>query len=543
MAIERQAVPPFARLNLAFAMTLVLGIGAAIRLLPLGESPFPLNDGGLFVTMAKDLAAHGFLLPALTSYNFEAIPFAYPPLGLYLVAIISLVTAADPVTVLRWLPAVLSTVSVLAFYFMSAELLRSRWRGLAAAAAFASMPRSYMWLIVGGGVTRALGLLLALLALHQGILMLRRHRPINVAGTALLGGLTVLAHPQAAVFLSVSLLTLLAFHAFQGRAILSVGQTMFAGAVALMVASPWLIAVIAAHGIGTLLSAAQTGTDPAAGVSQLLGAAFADTPVFDLMTALGVLGIMVRIARRQWMIPIWLLLTLLLDPRAGATYATVPLALSVVPILGELLLRMVPARGAATTLETSTATAVLRSHPAATILTLLLLLMTLTTATRAAINEANPLHGVQPDHATAMAWVRDNTPPDAAFAIVTNRDWWGDYLSEWFPEVANRRSVATVQGSEWRGLPAFLDRLSMDRQLQVCATTTVSCVDQWLETWHLQDISIFIPKGQLYGPNTPTDCCPALRETLTASARYRLVYDGPGASIFAPRAAGGLARQ
>ncbi len=42
---------------------------------------------------------------------------------------------------------------------------------------------------------------------------------------------------------------------------------------------------------------------------------------------------------------------------------------------------------------------------------------------------------------------------------------------------------------------------------------------------------VFVPKGRLDGPLSPADCCPGLRATLVASPRYRLVYDGPGASI------------
>lgn len=534
MTAPSRSSPPIAKLNVAFAMGVVLALAAIVRLQPLGASTFPLNDGGLFSHMASDLARNGFLLPRFTTYNGEAIPFAYPPLGLYLTAILSLFLGGDPTEVTRFLPAVLSTASVLAFYLVAAELLRSRWRGVVAAAAFALLPRSYMWLIVGGGVTRALGLLLALLALHQGIMMLRRHRLVHVVGTAIFGGLTALAHPQAAVFLAVSVVTLLGFHMFRGRGSVAIGQTALAGAGAFLVASPWLAAVITAHGFSTLLSAGRTGLDPGIGASQLLGLAFADSPVFDLFTALGVFGILVRIARRQWMIPSWLLLTIVLDPRAGMTYATVPLALSVVPILAEVLARVVPAHAAWASLESATPLVVLRARPASAILVVLLLFVALRTTSRSAVDQINPLHGLQPDHVTAMAWVHDHAPAEATFAVVTNRYWEGDYVSEWFPSLTGRTSVATVQGSEWSGFTTFLQRLAMFQQLQDCATRTAGCLEEWVRVWELQRPYVFVPTGQLFGPRSPTDCCPALRETLMASVDYRVIYDGPGASIFAP---------
>jgi len=291
---------------------------------------------------------------------------------------------------------------------------------------------------------------------------------------------------------------------------------------------------VATHGVGPILSAGQTALDPGIGLGQLLGLAFTDSPVLDLVTAIGVLGIIVRIARGQWMIPVWLGLTVLIDPRAGTTYATVPLALSVVPVLGELLQRMIPKQGAAATIDSDPLPRLVRTHRAASIVLILLLFITLRTASRAAVDADGPLDGLRANHVVAMEWVRDNTEGEAKFAVVTGRDWAADYVSEWFPVLADRRSVATVQGSEWRGIDAFVERLAIYRQLQDCADQTAACLMSWRDGWSLAGMSIFIPRGQLYGPGSSKDCCPALRESLRTSDRYVLVYDGPGASIFAP---------
>jgi hypothetical protein len=495
---------------------------------------YPLNDGGLFAHMASDLAKNSFQLPEFTTFNGEAIPFAYPPLGLYLTGLLSLFAGGDSIAVVRLLPAALSTGSVLAMYLMASELLRSRWRGVVAAAAFALMPHSYMWLIVGGGVTRSLGLLLALVALQQGIRMLRMHRAVHVLTTAMLGGLTLLSHPQAAVFLVVSLLALLAFHVFRGRGATAIAQLALAGLGGLLVAGPWLLVVVANHGLQPILSAGRTALDPATGAGQLLGLTFTDATVLDLIAALGVLGIVVGMARGQWMIPVWLMLTVLIDPRAGATYATVPLALSVVPIFGELVERMIPTQGGSATLESESMPRLARTNRAASIMIILVLFVTLRTASRTAVDPASPLHGLAADHVAAMDWVRSGVGKEAAFAVVTGRAWESDYLSEWFPVLAERTSIATVQGSEWTGIETFLKRLAMYRQLQDCAAGTANCLESWIEGWHLSGAYVFLPKGQLFGPSSPTDCCPALRETLLNSDRYLLVYDGPGASIFAP---------
>jgi hypothetical protein len=308
-----------------------------------------------------------------------------------------------------------------------------------------------------------------------------------------------------------------------------------AGAGAILVASPWLIAVIATHGIQPIVSAGQTSLDLGAGASSLLGLAFTDTPVLDLMTALGVLGVLLRIARRQWMIPVWLVVAVVVDPRAGTTYATVPLALSVVPVIGELIQRMVPAQGAGGSFETTPMPTLVRRHAAASILLALILFASLRTASRTSVDDEAPLHGLQTEHVVAFEWVAANTPKSADLAVVTGLTWERDYVSEWLPAMTGRRSLATVQGSEWTGKDAFLERLADYRHLQRCSAETKDCVIGWAGTRDLALPYVFLPKGGLAGPHSRVDCCPALRTTLEDAPEYVVAYDGPGATIFAPR--------
>ncbi|HNM37713.1 MAG TPA: hypothetical protein PKI33_11655, partial [Anaerolineales bacterium] len=66
---------------------LILGsaviLGSIVRLLPGVLAGFPLNDGGMFLSMVKDLQTSHYVLPKFTTYNYLNIPFAYPPFGFY----------------------------------------------------------------------------------------------------------------------------------------------------------------------------------------------------------------------------------------------------------------------------------------------------------------------------------------------------------------------------------------------------------------------------------------------------------------------------
>ena len=66
-------------------------------------------------------------------------------------------------------------------------------------------------------------------------------------------------------------------------------------------------------------------------------------------------------------------------------------------------------------------------------------------------------------------------------------------------------------------------------EIRRCNGATVTCYRPVAD-----GASFYVPKGNLAGPFSPEDCCPALRESLAASAGYEIVYDGPGATIAQP---------
>ena len=133
-------------------------------------STFPLNDGGLFVVMIRDILADGFRLPIGTSYNAAGIPFAYPPLALYLAAVLVKITALPMPELLRWLPLIANLGTVAAFAALARSLAPERGSATAAALLFPTLPFSIEWLVTGGGLTRSFGMLfltLAVLAAHR----------------------------------------------------------------------------------------------------------------------------------------------------------------------------------------------------------------------------------------------------------------------------------------------------------------------------------------------------------------------------------------
>ena len=147
---------------------------------------FPLNDGGLFYVMVRDIQRAHYHLPAFTSYNDAHIPFGYSPLAFYLAAVLN-DSGFDLFTLFRVLPFIASTLSIVAFYLLARQMVQSRAAIAVAVIAFAIVPRGFVWLLMGGGLTRSFGYLFALLSLHQvWMLYTRRSLPIRAARDRLL---------------------------------------------------------------------------------------------------------------------------------------------------------------------------------------------------------------------------------------------------------------------------------------------------------------------------------------------------------------------
>ena len=508
-------VPAFA---VGLAAVLVRGIPI------LGSGGFPLNDGGLFYVMARDLQANSFLMPATTSYNGADIPFAYPPLGIYLVAFLHLALPVQLIDLFVWLPLALSLASVAAMFFLARQLLPTRFHALVATAAFAVAPQSYMWVIEGGGVTRGLGLLLALLAAGWTVRYLRDGRAAQGALAMLAGGLAVASHPNAALFAVLAVVLL----GLQAR---TLGRPLRILIGMGVVSAPWWAIVAVRLGPTGLVSAGSLD-GPAVvalrGFFELLSFSTTGEVFLPIVAATGFLGLLLCLNRRIWLLPVWLAVELLVDERLGAMYAMVPLCLAAGYGLADVVMPafvrvsdygrdLMPGE-----LWRSTA---LRDG----------LLGILCIATFGSL--IFDLSAVSPEHALPAAtreayqWVSDNTPAAASFAIITGSPAGTDGSQEWFPALTSRMSVATPQGVEWLGAEKWRSTYKDNVALQACASDTAECLLAWASDRGGAPQYVLLPKGPLLGAGSPNDCCTALRHSLLASGDFVVAYDGPGATI------------
>lgn len=459
--------------------------------------------------------------------------------------------------IFRWLPLALTSATIVAFMFLARAILPSTMTVVAAVVAFALIPRSFLWLLMGGGITRSLGFLFAILSLHQMYLLYTQRQWRFALWATLFSGLTVLSHLGTAPFLAFSIAL---FFLFYGRHKLGVMGSLVVALGTLIISAPWWATVISRHGVEPFLAASATGgsiftdSDIRRGVLGLLarlgigsatGGSTAEA-LFPLLGTLALFGTLASLTSRQFLLPVWWLAILLLEPRAGLTYATIPVSLLAGVGLMEALLPLLNLRPAKRPTFTApgddaSLSMALRSRWwSLGILGVLLGYLTFSAVfTHPALQaETRFLVSLSQEERRAMEWVARSTPVASRFLVLPESEWnsWEtDKTSEWFPVLAQRASVATVQGSEWIPHKVFEKRRQSFKQLRECTQGIAACLDDWSKETGNTFTHVYISYPTLPEDRSYLLCCRLLIQTLKEDPRYELIYSGPGARIFARR--------
>jgi len=287
-----------------FLLILAAIFGLYARLAVPVRDNFPLLDGGLFYAMARDLLANDFHWPLTTSYNQLDIPFAYPPLGIFLLAWLHRLSGVNLLVLMRWIPALVSLLTLPMVYLLARQLLESAEEAALATLLFATLPRAYEWIIMGGGVTRAPGTLFYI-AFAWAAYQAFSHRSWKMAIWAgLFGGLVVLTHPERALHAAAAGLL---FWLWLERSRQGTLRALLIGGGTLLVSAPWWGTVLTRYGGGMLTLAAQAGGPRWLFWAPLLQLDFTDE-ILPLTALLAIYGAFLAWKDGQRLLPVWFVL-------------------------------------------------------------------------------------------------------------------------------------------------------------------------------------------------------------------------------------------
>lgn len=446
---------------------LAIVFGTFMRFNPTMLAGFPINDGGMFAVMVDDLKNSHYLLPAFTTYNHLSIPYAYPPLGFYLGRIAADLFGLSSVQVVRWVPAFFASLSIPAFYLLAVRLLKNKYYAAIATLFFALMPRALSWFVMGGGLTRSPGQFFMLLTLATVIRLYEENRRLDVFLAGIFGGLAVLSHPEAAVHTFVSAIFLWLMLSRKKTAFLN---SILVGMVVLIVTAPWWATVIHYHGVGPLLNGAQTGQKFQA-VFHLVFFVFTEEPYATVIAVLGLIGIAFCLLRREYLLPLWMAIPFFVEGRSAAGPAAIPLAMLAAIGLVDVVWAAMKAMGREGAEQSEHISSVERN-----IMIYLLAYMLFSTYEFGLGLSNATLYS--PDR-EAMSWVRENTPAEARFLVLTGTNQVScDSVLEWFPALTGRQSLYTVQGTEWTQGANFINYVRSTYAVQDCLSSgNDSCLD------------------------------------------------------------------
>ncbi len=442
-----------------------LFFGIVVRLLPVFFVSFPINDGGMFAIMMRDLRLANLSLPVETSYNLLGIPYAYPPFGFYLGIFLQWLGIPELV-LLQWLPAFFAVLTLLVFYFFAAEFFESRPPAAVATIFFALAPGTYVWYLMGGGLTRGLGAIFLLLALAFTRRALHSFNWKWVISAIAFCTLTMLTHPQATL-LAMTGCAILVLHSFinqpseRPRLLYS---SMLIATGTLLLSAPWWGSIIARHGLEVFLSAGQSGDLRVSFYAFFVGLISRQT-ILPFATFFWLLGFGWCIFQRRFDLLAMVILPYFIDQRSSpvmptfiyplmAAYGVMNAIPALLSFLHERIWRF----------EWYDS---LFSRPAFSISLLgiiFYLFLECVFHTTVILKLELP-----PDARAAMTWVEANVDADASFLILTaHPDTMTDPLQEWFPTQTGLHSTTTLQGMEWTLHQGFQQRWAALDEMQAC---------------------------------------------------------------------------
>jgi hypothetical protein len=514
-------------------LILITVMGGYLRFRYLAKSDFPLNDGGMFYTMVQDLEQNDFRLPRFTSYNFSDIPYAYPPLSFYTVGAINKFAGVDLITLFRFYPLFFNLLSIPLFYLLAKELTsQNRFVSLAATVFYSILFSSFNWLITGGGLTRSPAHTYFIAALLLYLIYLRTEKNRYYFLSALAAALMVYHHLEYAWFFCFSVVIFTFSKKSFLKRYLSLGLYF---CIILVLTSPYWLTIISYHGISTyLLAFSSNGFSYLNTLNQLLIFTLTEEKQSTYINSLAIIGVFFSLAyRKDRKIVFWLLFLLFFASRSFYRFLLFPAA--ILAALGLDGVRAGIKNGLGSIHLTFPAQ---NKIPPETISNLIVAFFVIFSFLHPylvrfyiSFSPDPGMTALTKPERQAMDWVKVNTPPQSKFLVLDPAsDWFVNQVEEWFPALAQRKSISTVQGTEWLPNTAYYNSFNSNIQLHNCLAKGLQCIQEWSNEQHLSFDYIFITKNDC--EENSVNCLGLFTATFNVSDQFKPVYSNKEVVIF-----------
>lgn len=427
---------------------------------------FPTGYGGLFVIMSEGLAEAGFRLPhSVPFYGPGGIPYAYPPVGFYVMAFFTSILHVPVFDYLRFAPALFLWLSLIPLYLSTHEMTHSRPAAVVAAFVVACSPRIFMIQGTTAGVVRGLAFLFAMWGVYFFLSAKKSKRMyLHAVICGIFLGLTALTHLSYAEF---AVLFVIAFWLLHIKSRRTWGITLSAGGTAVLTVTPWVLTMVQRYGWEVFTHASEThgatsflqvirepGRIPGWFENALLP--LAESP---FLVGLIALGLAFALFSAHRIAALWFLLILVIMSESDRYLITSGAVLSggLIGALADSLNQRTENRSRLRISHAFLAICVLGIYAAGWI--------GITKSNAPSINAAS---------LDLAAFVQSNTAQDDTYLIIAGAD-----EAEWFPYLLRRDPVIASWGGEWVG--SYNQHLSWVYEVMRCRDQGEwTCLEQML---------------------------------------------------------------
>lgn len=522
-------------------LLLALGPSAVVQIAYLRTHEFPALLGGLFLEMAATVASSDALVPAtISGFTSDGIPFGYPPLGFYVIALFQKL-GVDGVSLLRFGAPVILLCNVVMLYHFITVITDSPETGCIAGIITGTNLSLNVYLIGASGFVRGLGFLFMLVAMLGAYQYYANGEGQRALAIVVVGwGLVVLTHPvqAAAAGAAIAAAWLVWDRSLRG---LATGAGI--AVVGLIIASPWWLTVVSIHGVDIFFAGAGSQgsiNNSLSDLADLVRWFWGSSYVLNWPAVFALIGTVAMVSRGEWRLPAWLATPVfLLVPPHGRLGILIVAPLGAVGFIFIL--------SALTGLDTdlpdmsvqwfsrptlSGMTFVLPDLSSKRVVAIMFIVLlvgpfisqNMVAASRTSSDSPLPVY-VDAEDRSAMEWIEDETAVDAQIAVFGG-------ASEWLPYFTNRTSVIVKYGTEWLGQETFRRHESAQSQLGNC--WNASCVNATLVKYEFapEVDYVYVPYGRFMSGRTATSIPPALHRSMVANPQFTRVYRNSGVSIY-----------
>ena len=448
----------FLILPLALALQLLFGVALKYE--------NPTGYAGLYTLMSDELVSAGFRLPqTVPYYGPGGMPFAYPPVGFYLMGLVTSLFHISDFSYLRFAPPLFSWLALIPLALLTFELTRSRGAAVIAALVVAASQRIFYIHGTSGGMVRALAFLFALWGVYFYLrsAQFSRRRPALFAG--IMFALTVLTHLGYAEFAFLFVLAYTLTHLNRKP---TYSTALITSLVVLALVAPWVTVMVQQHGWQIFSGAFQSHgnnyflsifQDPARLLPWFESALHA---IYKLQFVWGliVLALIFAAINRASLLPVWFGLILLLMSEGDRYLIT----------SGAVLIGMLSS-ALAEHIKCFIPSGALSWRPLIFLAVVAGLFYQLGWRT---IPVENPSY-IKAETLDLADYVKTQTDPDDVFLIVAEAE-----EAEWFPYLLQRTPAAASWGAEWSG--NYAQQLEQVSKIAECQKTdSFACLTESLQ--------------------------------------------------------------